>query len=174
MTLKLKSSTNELWKGWKLAWYHHFTHIACAKKLRGLRQKVEALPIQNGQSLSKYQGFGRKFISYKGNNFLGFLSFMPPVVSHYSVLPLGISTAKKCHRFVRHILKIAIGYHYCDLKYHFPCYNYINTYGPTCQLSLYLTSIKCGAYFIPTTFLFSYKIIAWLLLTNGATLIIVR
>ena len=39
MTLKLKSTTNELWKGWKLAWYHHFTHIACAKKLRGLRQK---------------------------------------------------------------------------------------------------------------------------------------
>ena len=31
-TLKLKSTTNELWKGWKLAWYHHFTHIACARK----------------------------------------------------------------------------------------------------------------------------------------------
>ena len=38
MTLKLKSNTNELWKGWKFAWYHHFTHIACAKKLRGLRE----------------------------------------------------------------------------------------------------------------------------------------
>ncbi len=25
-----------------------------------------------------------------------FLSFMPPVVFHYSVLPLGISTAQKC------------------------------------------------------------------------------
>ena len=37
MTLKLKSTTNELWKGWKLAWYHHFTHIACSKKLRGLK-----------------------------------------------------------------------------------------------------------------------------------------
>ena len=37
-TLKLKSTTNDLWKGWKLAWYHHFTHIACAKKLRGLRK----------------------------------------------------------------------------------------------------------------------------------------
>ena len=34
MTLKLKSTTNELWKGWKFAWCHHFTHIACAKKLR--------------------------------------------------------------------------------------------------------------------------------------------
>ena len=54
MTLKLKSTTNELWKGWKLAWYHYFTHIACAKKLRGLRQKLDALHVQNGQSLSKY------------------------------------------------------------------------------------------------------------------------
>ena len=35
-TMKLKSTTNELRKCWKLAWYHHFTHIACAKKLRGL------------------------------------------------------------------------------------------------------------------------------------------
>ena len=34
----MKSTTNELRKGWKLAWYHHFTHIACAKKLRGLRE----------------------------------------------------------------------------------------------------------------------------------------
>ena len=48
-TLKLKSISNELWKGWKLAWYHHFIHIACAKKLRGLRQKLDALRVQNGQ-----------------------------------------------------------------------------------------------------------------------------
>ena len=66
MTLKLKSTTNKLWKGWKLAWYHHFTHIACAKKLRGLRQKLDALRVQNRQSLSKYQGFRRKLICYKG------------------------------------------------------------------------------------------------------------
>ena len=31
-TPKLKSISNELWKGWKVAWYHHFTHIACARK----------------------------------------------------------------------------------------------------------------------------------------------
>ena len=31
-TLKLKRISNELGKGWKLAWYHHFTHIACARK----------------------------------------------------------------------------------------------------------------------------------------------
>ena len=55
-TLKLKSISNELWKGWKLARYHHFIHIAYARKLRGLRQKLDALRVQNGQSLSKHQG----------------------------------------------------------------------------------------------------------------------
>ena len=55
ITLKMKITTNELWKDWKLACYHHFTHIACAKKLRGLWQKLDALRVQNGQSLSKYQ-----------------------------------------------------------------------------------------------------------------------
>ena len=68
-TVKLKSISNELWKGWKLAWYHHFTHIACAKKLRGLRQKLDALRVQNGQSLSKYQAFIRKLVCYKGISF---------------------------------------------------------------------------------------------------------
>ena len=56
-------------KIWKLACYHHFTHIACVKKLRGLRQKRDALRVQNGQSLSKYQGFERELISYKGISF---------------------------------------------------------------------------------------------------------
>ena len=69
ITMKLKSTTNDLWKGWKLAWYHHFTHIACAKKLRGLRQKLDALRVQNGQSLSKYQDFIRKLVCYKGISF---------------------------------------------------------------------------------------------------------
>ena len=66
-TMKLKSIWNELWKGSKLAWYHHFTHIACARKLR--RQKLDALRVQNEQSLSKYQGFERELISYKGISF---------------------------------------------------------------------------------------------------------
>ena len=65
MTLKLRNTSNELWKGWNLAWYHHFTHIARAKKLRRLRQNLDALRVQSGQSLSKYQGFGRKLICYK-------------------------------------------------------------------------------------------------------------
>ena len=69
MTLKLKSCTNELWKVWNLAWYHHFNHIACAKILRGLRQKLDALRVQTGPSPSKYEGFGRKLFCYEGISF---------------------------------------------------------------------------------------------------------
>ena len=69
MTLKLKSSTNELWKGWNLAWFHNFAHIACAKRLRGLREKLDALHVQTRPSPSKYEGFGRKLICYKGISF---------------------------------------------------------------------------------------------------------
>ena len=65
MIQKLKSTTNELWIGWKLAWYHHFLHIACPIKLRGFRQKLNALRVQIGQSLSKYEGFLQKLICYK-------------------------------------------------------------------------------------------------------------
>ena len=64
-----KSLQNELWKCWNLAWYHHFTHIACAKEYRGLRQKLDALCVQTGQSLSKYQGFWRELICYMGTSF---------------------------------------------------------------------------------------------------------
>ena len=70
MTLKLKSAANELWNGWKLAWYHNFTHVDCAKKLRGLREKLDALRVQAGQSPSKYQGFGQNLVYYKGISFL--------------------------------------------------------------------------------------------------------
>ena len=45
-TMKLKCIWNELWKGSKLAWYHHFTHIACGKKLRGLWEKLDALRVK--------------------------------------------------------------------------------------------------------------------------------
>ena len=50
-TLKLKCMSNELWKGWKLARYHHFIHIACARKLRGLRQKLDALFVYKTDNL---------------------------------------------------------------------------------------------------------------------------
>ena len=56
-TLKLKSISNELWKGWKLAWYHHFIHIACARKLRGLRQKLDALHFLNLLHLQTFFAF---------------------------------------------------------------------------------------------------------------------
>ena len=69
-TMKLKSIWNELWKGWKLASYHHFTHMACARKLRGLRQKLDVVRVQNCQSFSKYQGFRWKLIYYKGRHFI--------------------------------------------------------------------------------------------------------
>ena len=52
-TLKLKSISNVLWKGGKLAWYHHFIPIACARKQRGLQQILDALRVQNWQSLWK-------------------------------------------------------------------------------------------------------------------------
>ena len=41
-----------------MAWYHHFTHIACAKKLRGLQQKLDEL-------VKKYDG-GRSFVRPSG------------------------------------------------------------------------------------------------------------
>ena len=69
MTLKLESTTKELWRCWNLAWYHHFTHIACAKNLRGLRQKHDALRVQIEPSPSKYESFERKLICYKGISF---------------------------------------------------------------------------------------------------------
>ena len=56
-TQKLKSTTNELWKGWKLAWYHHFTHIAYAKNMRGLQQKLDALRVQNWTISFEVSGF---------------------------------------------------------------------------------------------------------------------
>src|SRR3954469_7914248 len=45
-------------------------HITCVPELRVLRQKLDALRVQTGQSLSKYEGFRRKLIFYKGISFL--------------------------------------------------------------------------------------------------------
>src|SRR3954468_18611438 len=69
MTLKLERAKPELKKGSNLAWCHHLTHITCAQKLRGLRQKLDALHVQTGPSLSKYNGFRRKLICYKDISF---------------------------------------------------------------------------------------------------------
>ena len=40
-------------------------HSMC-KKVERLAEKLDAFRVQNGQSLSKYQGLGRKLICYKG------------------------------------------------------------------------------------------------------------
>ena len=64
----------ELRKGWNLAWYHHLTHITCAQKLRGLRQKLNALRVQTGPSLSKYKGFKRKLTVTKTFHFSKLIS----------------------------------------------------------------------------------------------------
>src|SRR3954462_15566056 len=69
MTLKLESTITKLRKGLNLAWYHHLTQTTCVKKLRGLRQKLDALRVQTGPSLSKYKGFTRKLIWYKDISF---------------------------------------------------------------------------------------------------------
>src|SRR4051812_26684854 len=81
MTLKLESTTTELRKGSNLAWYHKLTHITCVKKLRGLRQKLYALRVQTGQSLSKYEGFRRKLICFKGISFF-YIYFKSRVFLH--------------------------------------------------------------------------------------------
>src|SRR3954470_11049433 len=44
-------------------------HITCVQNFRGLRQKLDALRVQTGPSLSKYKGFGRKLICFKGISF---------------------------------------------------------------------------------------------------------
>ena len=93
MTLKLKSTTNKPWKGWKLAWYHHFTHIACPKKLKGLRQKLDALRVQNGPSLSKYQGFRWKLVCYKG------ISFFLNLFQLQNICVFSMNRSKPCHQF---------------------------------------------------------------------------
>src|SRR3954467_10333674 len=69
MTLKLESTTTKLRKSSNLAWYHNLTHITCVQELRGLRQKLDALFVKTGPSLSKYEGLRRKLICFKGISF---------------------------------------------------------------------------------------------------------
>ena len=88
-----ESIWNELWRGSKLAWYHHFTHIARARKYRGLRQKMDALRVQNGQSLSKYQGFIWKLVCNKG------LSFFLNLFELHSFSVLKMHHSKPHHQF---------------------------------------------------------------------------
>ena len=92
-TMKLKSISNELWKGSKLSWYHHFTHIACSIKYKGLRQKLDALRVQNRQSPSKYHGFIRKLVCCKG------ISFFLNLFELHSFSVLKMHHSKPHHQF---------------------------------------------------------------------------
>ena len=58
--LEIKNSTNELWKGWNLAWYHNFTHIPCAKKFRGLPEKLDATSCTDWTISFEVSGFRTK------------------------------------------------------------------------------------------------------------------
>ena len=59
--IQMNSEKVETWHGIFI-----FTHITCVEKLRGLRQKLDALRVQTGPSISKCEGFRRKLNSYKG------------------------------------------------------------------------------------------------------------
>src|SRR3954464_13603619 len=59
----LNSEKVETWHGIII-----YPHNMC-EKLRGLRQKLDALRVQTGLSLSKYKGFTRKLMCYKDISF---------------------------------------------------------------------------------------------------------
>ena len=56
-TMKLKSIWNELWKGWKLAWYHHFIHIAVCKKVERVTAKTVCTSCTKRTISFKVSGF---------------------------------------------------------------------------------------------------------------------
>ena len=60
MTLKMKSTTNKFWKGWKLAWYHHFIHIACAKKVERVTEKIGCTSCEKWTISVEVSGFWTK------------------------------------------------------------------------------------------------------------------
>ena len=79
---------SEMVESWH-AIYHHFTRIACSKKLRGLRQKLDALRVQNGQSLSKTWCHVMAHI-FRGKNIV---QFGPSFITNH--LQIGASLNKK-------------------------------------------------------------------------------
>ena len=76
---------------------------------------MDALRAQNGQSVSKYQGFGRKLIHYKGISFLNNLSITKPniMIKHTNIehkkkeslknlfLKLSYSQTSDSHKFLK-------------------------------------------------------------------------
>ena len=53
----------------KLGMVSSFHPHSMCKKVERVRQKLDALRVQNGQSLLKYHGFIRKLVCYKGISF---------------------------------------------------------------------------------------------------------
>ena len=59
---KMNSEKVETWHGIIISPTWH------VQKSRGLRQKLDTLRVQTGESLSEYQGFGRELICYTGSS----------------------------------------------------------------------------------------------------------
>ena len=60
MTLKLKNTTNELWKGWNLARYHNFIHIAVCKKVERVTAKTRRTSCTKQTTSFEVSGFRTK------------------------------------------------------------------------------------------------------------------
>ena len=60
---KMNSEKVETWHGIIISPTWH------VQKSRWLRQKLDTLLVQTGQSLSEYQGFGRELICYMGTSY---------------------------------------------------------------------------------------------------------
>ena len=61
---KMNSEKVETWHGIIISPTWHVK-----KSREGYGKKLDALHVQTGQSLSKYQGFGRELIGYTGTSF---------------------------------------------------------------------------------------------------------
>ena len=67
--LEIRKHYNQTQKRFKLGMVSSFDPHRCVQKLRGLWQKLDARRVQTGPSLSKYEGFRRKLICFKGISF---------------------------------------------------------------------------------------------------------
>ena len=77
MTLKLKITTNELWKGWNLAWYHNFIHIACAKNLIWLQKNWMHFLFKLDNLFQSERVLDENSSNTKGFHFLSYFNCRP-------------------------------------------------------------------------------------------------
>ena len=85
----------------KLGMVSSFHPHSMCEKSRGLRQKLDALRVQTGQSLSKYQGFGRKLICYTGTSFFKLITTPDFFCVQYATFK---ATSSTFNPFWRHLL----------------------------------------------------------------------